>query len=63
MKDNEIVEFCRAHGACNVDVDGNVEVSFALDLLHDYFMENPAGCFETLREVFGQIDKIRDVTV
>lgn len=63
MTDKEIVEFCRSHGACNVDIDGNIEVSFALDLLHDYFKENPSGCFNTLREVFDQIAIIQDNTV
>lgn len=63
MNDREFVEFCRAHGACNVDIDGNIEVSFALDLLSDYFREHPAGVIERLGDVRDQIEKIIEITI
>ena len=63
MTDTEIIEFCMAHGACNVDIDGEIEVLFALDLLKDYYAEHPDGCFPCLRDVFSQIEKIHEITV
>lgn len=63
MTEQEFVEFCQDHGACNVDINGEIEVSFALDLLHDYYMEHPDGVIPHLREVFNQIKKINEITV
>jgi len=63
MSDREFVEFCRDHGACNVDIDGNVEVSFALDLLSEYFREHPAGVIARLGDVRDQIEKIIEIAI
>lgn len=63
MTETEFVEFCRYHGACNVDIDGEIEVSFALLLLHEYYFEHPDGAIPTLRDVFNQINMIHDITV
>lgn len=63
MTDYEFAEFCREHGACNVDIDGEIEVSFALDLLRDYFFENRHGAIPSLRDVYYQIDKINEITI
>ena len=63
MKEQEFVEFCREYGACNVSIDGEIEVSFALDLLHYWFLEHPDGAIPHLRDVFNQINKIHDITV
>ena len=63
MTEKEFVEFCYDHGACNVDIDGEIEVSFALDLLHDYYMEHPDGAIPHLRDVFNQINRIHEITI
>ena len=63
MTEREFVEFCREHGACNVDINGEIEVSFALDLLRDYFFENRHGCIPSLRDAYFQIDKIKEITI
>ena len=63
MTEQQFAEFCRDHGACNVDMDGEIEVSFALDLLHDYFFEHPDGAVPRLRDVYRQIDLIHRITV
>lgn len=46
-----------------MDIDGEIEVSFALDLLHDFYMEHPDGAIPTLRDVFNQINKIHSIVV
>lgn len=64
MTDDEIVEFCRTHGACNVDVDREIGVAFALDLMQCYFTEHPAdGVLPKLRDVFRQIEKIEKMLI
>ena len=63
MTEKEFEEFCREHGACNVDLDGEIEVSFALDLLKDYYMEHPDGAIPHLRDVFNQIKRIHEITI
>ena len=63
MTEQEFVEFCQEHGACNVDIDGEIEVSFALDLLCDYYMEHPDGAIPTLRDVYNQIGIIHRITL
>ena len=63
MTEKEFAEFCHDHGACNVDIDGEIEVSFALDLLHDYYMEHPDGAIPHLRDVFNQINRIHEITI
>ena len=63
MTEQEFVAFCQEHGACNVDIDGEIEVSFALDLLHDYYMEHPDGTIPTLRDVYNQIGIIHRITL
>ena len=63
MNEKEFIEFCQAHGTCNADIDGEIEVSFALDLLHDYYVEHPDGALPTLRCVFNQINKIHEITI
>ena len=63
MTEQEFVKFCKEHGACNVDIDGEIEVSFALDLLRDYYMEHPDGAIPTLRDVFNQIGIIHGITL
>ena len=63
MSDREFEEFCRAHGACNVDIDKEIEVSFALDLLSVYFREHPAGVIERLGDVRDQIEKIIEIAI
>ena len=62
MTEQEFVEFCSSHGACNVDIDEEIEVSFALDLLSDYYFENPDGTIPTLRDVYKQIAIIHKIT-
>lgn len=63
MTEQEFIEFCQDHGACNVDINGEIEVSFALDLLRDYYIENLNGAIPHLRDVFNQIKKINEITV
>lgn len=63
MSEKEFVEFCRHHGACNVDIDGDCEISFALELLSEYFRENPSGCVESLRDVYKQIEILKSVAI
>ena len=43
-------------------MDGAIEVSFALDLLSDYYMENPDGAIPTLNDVYKQIEMIHKIT-
>ena len=62
MTEKEFEEFCREHGACNVDIDGEIEVSFALDLLGYYYTEHPDGAIPRLRDVFNQINRIHEIT-
>ena len=63
MTEKEFKEFCCEHGACNVDLDGEIEVWFALDLLKDYYMEHPDGAIPHLRDVFNQIKRIHEITI
>ena len=63
MTEKEFEEFCREHGACNVDIDGEIEVSFALDLLKDYYTEHPDGAIPHLHDVFNQINRIHEITI
>lgn len=62
MREKEFEEFCREHGACNVDIEGNVEAAFALDILSAYFFENPC-VLPTLRDVYNQISKIEEMAI
>ena len=63
MTEQEFVEFCREHGACNVDIDGEIEVWFALSLLCDYYKEHPDGAIPKLRDVYNQIGIIHRITL
>ena len=63
MTEKEFEDFCREHGACNVDIDGEIEVSFAFDLLSDYYMEHPNGAIPHLRDVFNQLNLIDKIVV
>ena len=62
MSEKEFEEFCRKHGACNVDIEGEINAAFALDLLSDYFLENPC-VLPTLRDVYNQISKIEEMAI
>lgn len=61
MTEKEFVDFCYMHGACNVNLDGEITPDFALDLLHSYFMEHHCGTIPTLRDVYKQIKMIEQI--
>lgn len=63
MTEQEFIEFCEERVERHVDLNDEIFVPFALDLLSAYYMEHPHGSIPTLRDVFNQIKKINEITV
>lgn len=66
MTAEEFATFCREHGACSVDLDSPIEVSFALELLHEFYYDERqcgSGWVPKLRDVYNQIAMIDKILI